>query len=342
LSWSIAHLAQAIPSPVPGPVATPRPGGPPGGGGSGPSIDLGPILSALNPEHLFGNFLLLLAQQLAAALATLWDGIWHSGANIFTYTAPALTYQFGPVAGLAAGMHLLIAGITAFAVVMAAASLTGRQVFGWGGDLGEYLGRVGLAATLANGAPFLISTAIDVNNRLCEAVGASSVARGFDGSPIFDNLTTGLLMLFVLWFGLQLGLKMLYRIGLLWILIVTAPLALACWAVPQAQWVATTWTRQFVGWTFGQVLVTIALKLGFENGPFGAGGSSEMGMLFSGVMVVLAIDLVDLLVYGSIPRFGVLRGASVVCRAAGAVGMTFVNAVPRAGALATQRRLPGF
>ena len=90
------------------------------------------------------------------------------------------------------------------------------------------------------------------------------------------------------------------------------------------------------------MLVTIALKLGFENGPFGAGGSSEMGMLFSGVMAVLAIDLVDLLVYGSIPRFGVLRGASVIYRAAGAIGMTFVNAAPRAGALANQRRLPGF
>jgi hypothetical protein len=35
---------------------------------------------------------------------------------------------------------------------------------------------------------------------------------------------------------------MLYRIGLLLILIATAPLALACWAIPQAQWVATTWT----------------------------------------------------------------------------------------------------
>ncbi len=128
------------------------------------------------------------------ALATLWDNIRHSGANIFTYTAPALRYQFGPVAGLAAGMHLLIAGIAAFGVVLAAASLAGRQLFGWGGELGEHLGRVGLAATLANGAPFLISSAIDLNNRLCEAIGAGSVPRGFDGSPISDNLTTGLLM----------------------------------------------------------------------------------------------------------------------------------------------------
>jgi len=96
-----------------------------------------------------------------------------------------------------------------------------------GGDLGEHLGRLGMAATLANGAPFLVSKAIDWNNLVCEAIGAKSVPRGFDGSPIFDSLTTGFLVVFVLWFGLQLGLKMLYRIGLLWILIVTAPLALA-------------------------------------------------------------------------------------------------------------------
>jgi len=343
LFWSVTHLAQAVtsPVPVPSPVATPRPGGPSGGGGSGPLIDLGPILSALNPERLFGNVLLLLSQQLAGALSRLWSDIWRSGANIFTYTDPALTYKFGPVAGLEADMHLVIAGITAFGVVLAAASLAGRQVFGWGGDLGEHLGRLSLAATLANGAPFLVSKAIDWNNLVCEAIGTKFVPRGFDGAPIFDSLTTGLLVVFVLWFGLQLGLKMLYRIGLLWILIVTAPLALACWAIPQAQWVATTWTRQFVGWTFGQVLVTIALKLAFENGPFGGGGSSEMGMLFSGVMVVLAIDLADLLVYGSIPRFGVLRGASVVYRGARVLGMTFVNSVPAAGAKASQPRLPG-
>jgi len=88
LSWSIAHLAQAVPSPVPSPVATPRPGGPPGGGGSGPSIDLGAILSALSPEHLFSNVLLLLSKQLAGALSRLWYDIWHSGFNILTYTDP--------------------------------------------------------------------------------------------------------------------------------------------------------------------------------------------------------------------------------------------------------------
>ena len=81
----------------------------------------------------------------------------------------------------------------------------------------------------------VFSVAVVALVALCAAIGGASVPRGFDGSPVFDNLTTGLLMIFVLWFGLQLGLKMLYRVGLLWILIVTAPLALACWAVPQAQ-----------------------------------------------------------------------------------------------------------
>jgi hypothetical protein len=60
--------------------------------------------------------------------------------------------------------------------------------------------------------------------------------RGYPADP----LSSSLLLLALLWFGLKLGLKMLYRLGMLWILITTAPLALACWAVPQAQWVATT------------------------------------------------------------------------------------------------------
>ena len=129
-----------------------------------------------------------------------------------------------------------------------------------------------------------VTLAIDLNNRLCEAIGGATL-RPIPGERSHDDLALLLLILGLLWFGLQLGLKMIYRIGMLWILIPTAPLALSCWAIPQTQWIARTWTRQFVGWTFGQVLVTIALKLGFVVGPFGPAGSSVGGLVFSVAMI---------------------------------------------------------
>ena len=57
-------------------------------------------------------------------------------------------------------------------------------------------------------------------------------------------------------------------------------------------------------------IVAIALKLGLSSGPFGGGGNSYAGLIFAIVMAALAVDLVDLLVYGSVPRFSAIRGFS--------------------------------
>ncbi len=326
---------QVAPAPSPGPSPIPRPPG--GGGGSGPGIDLSPIVNALNPAKLLDGVLERLAEQLNQFFGTVFDGLWHSGTNVFTHTPPELTYNLAPVHNLLLGMQLLIGAITAVGVVLAACSLAGRQVFGWGHDLGEHLGRLGLAAVLANGSFFITKTAIDWNNLLCDAIGFAPVPRGFTGF-ITDPLTMGVLTLIMLWFGLQLGLKMLYRIGMLWVLIATGPLALGCWAIPQAQWVATTWARQFFGWTFGQVLVTIALKIAFANNPFGTGG--PLALIFAVALAALAVDLVDLLVYGSTPRFSPVRAIGRVlslARLAGSIGGPV-----SAAALTKQRRLPGF
>jgi hypothetical protein len=335
LLFRLAQVPIAVPSP------TPRPGGGGGGGGSsGPIIDLGPLLDALNPKNLFADFLLHISQQLAEALQNIWDRLWH-GLNVFTYTAPSLSYQFAPVAELLIGMRLLVGAITAIGVVLAAAALAGRQVFGWGEDLGEHLGRLGLAAILANGAPLWVQQAIDLNNLLCNAIGGAPLSGGFRGYGV-DALSSSILLTALLWFGLKLGLKMLYRIGMLWILIPVAPIALACWAIPQAQWVARTWTRLFVGWTFGQVLVTIALKLGFTAGPFGPAGTSVGGLIFNIAMAAMACDLVDLLVGASGPHFGGSAGATFAFRAVSSIRSGVVTAYAKAGAAANQRRLPGF
>lgn len=303
-------------------------------------IDLGPLLDAVNPINLFSHLLEIVSQQLANALRTIWDGLWHSGVNIYTYTDPKLTYQFSTVADLLLGMRILVGAISGVAVVLAAASLAGREVFGWGESLGEHLGRIVLGAILANGAAVWVQLAIDLNNRLCEAIGGASLPSGFGGYGV-DPLSASILLSALVWFGLKLGFKMAYRIGMLWILIPVAPVALACWAIPQTQWVATTWTRLFIGWTFGQVLVTIALKLGTVVGPFGPAGASVGGVLFSIAMIAIASDAADLLVRAGRTNLATAGGASYVARAAFAIRTAVAAAYARVPA-SPQLRLPGF
>lgn len=237
-------FAQAVvgPSPVPMPQATVSGAGTNAGGGES-VIGLGPLLDALKPENLFGGMLTVIGGQLEDAATQLLDGLWHNDVNVFTYTAPELTYAFPPIDELLTVMRVLVAAVTAVAVVLAAASLAGREVFGWGDNLGEHLGRIGLAATLANGAPLWVKLAIDWNNALCEAIG--STALTLPGDRDHQTFAIILLILALVWFGFRLGLRMLYRIGMLWVLIPTAPVALACWAIPQTQWVAKLWTRLF-------------------------------------------------------------------------------------------------
>ena len=150
-------------------------------------------------------------------------------------------------------------------------------------------------------------------------------------------------MIALFFFGLKLGFKMAYRLGMLWILIPTAPVALACWAIPQTRLLAATWTRLFVGWTFGQVLVTIALKLGFVVGPFGPAGASVGGLIFSVAMFALASHAADLLVHGTGPRVDGSAGVRAVMTVATAARSAIMAAHSRAGATASlQQRLPGF
>jgi hypothetical protein len=69
-------------------------------------------LDALNPLHLFSDLPTILAQQVAEALQSIADRLWHSGINVFTYTDPSLTHSFGPVAAMLVSTRLLIAAIT--------------------------------------------------------------------------------------------------------------------------------------------------------------------------------------------------------------------------------------
>jgi hypothetical protein len=77
--------------------------------------------------------------------------------------------------------------------------------------------------------------------------------------------------------GLFLMIQMVVRLAMLDVLIVTAPLGLVCWVLPQTHAWAHLWTRAFISTVFVQFLQVLALGLGGgllvffpSDNPFGA------------------------------------------------------------------------
>jgi hypothetical protein len=127
----------------------------------------------------------------------------------------------------------------------------------------QVLPRVALAALAANLSLFFVQVLIDLNNALC---GVPSVALREVVTLLLNRSDSGLAFgILFLAFGvaaLLLIVQMLVRLAMLDLLIVTAPLALLCWALPQTQAWSRLWTRAFLSTVFVQFLQVLTLSLG--------------------------------------------------------------------------------
>jgi hypothetical protein len=161
------------------------------------------------------------------------------------------------------------------------------------------LPRVALAALAANLSLFFVQVLIDLNNALC---GLPSAALRQVLTLLLGRTDSGLAFgILFLAFGvtaLLLIAQMLVRLAMLDLLIVTAPLALLCWALPQTQAWSWLWTRAFISTVFVQFLQVLTLSLGgaligifqSENVFFGA-----MDLLIGLATVYLAIKVPGLI-----------------------------------------------
>ena len=110
------------------------------------------------------------------------------------------------------------------------------------------------------------TTLIDLNNALC-AVASDPFARVFGLLALNGSSGVSGVAFFALFmaFGvasLFLVIQMVVRLAMLDVLIVTAPLGLVCWVLPQTHAWAQLWTRAFVSTVFVQFLQVLALALG--------------------------------------------------------------------------------
>jgi hypothetical protein len=228
---------------------------------SGPSMDQikqqtpGLFLSAL------GGLLSALAQGLDDVLKV------ATGFNFLTQTPPGLSYSHPDVVRLWGSLRAAADAALALVAMVGGYNLMARRALAARSDGAlEFLPRLLVGALLVNTSLWWDSLAIDVNNALCQSIGAA----GFPGwGRIAGNLALDagvatswapgrllfvLSLLLYLVLCLLLAVQMLMRLVLVDVLLVVAPLGLLCWILPQTERWARLWSTTFVGAVFTQFL----------------------------------------------------------------------------------------
>jgi hypothetical protein len=132
----------------------------------------------------------------------------------------------------------------------------------------ELIPRVLLSGVMVNTSLNWGRFVIDMNNALCQRIGGAALP-GWDnaqhqvpgGGGVLLNLIA---MAIYLVMGLLLMGQMLMRLALVDALLVIAPLALACWVLPQTYGWARLWFNTFFATVFVQTVQVLVLRLGTD------------------------------------------------------------------------------
>lgn len=289
---------------------------------SGPSID---ELKQQAPDLLqsgLGGLLGGLAQGLSDVLGVV------QGFNFLTQTPPGLSYQHPDVRRLWNAMRTATnAALALIALVGGYNVMLRRQLATRSDGALEFLPRLLVGALLANTSMWWTSLAIDLNNALCQGVGAA----GFPGwgrivgtallgggtamlwTPA--RLLLALAMLLYLVLCLLLAMQMLMRLALVDLLLVLAPLGLLCWILPQTQRWARLWSSSFAGAVFTQFVQMVAMLLAGNLLVAAVPGTglagTALGPLLGMASVVLVLKLPGIVGHQLSDGWGTLRGVLV-------------------------------
>lgn len=247
---------------TPGPTATSIP--------HGSGSPLGP----LNPSNwlpdpktwaadIFSQVLVTFLRSIANGLHALVNGVMGSSLNFITRTPPAGSYDsptvhtlWNVVRGIADAALVLVALFAGFNVMA-------RQQLGSPyHDAMEVIPRLILGTLLVNTSLSWGQLAIDVNNALCQALGQTSLPAWQHADSLTQALVNVIATLIYLITSLLLVIQMLMRLALVDVLLITAPIGLLCWILPQTNSWARLWSTTFFSVVFVQFVQVVTLKLG--------------------------------------------------------------------------------
>lgn len=314
------------PEPDPPAVETPVDASPGGAGspaptGGGPSVldVLRPILDELT-ENIFIRALIRFAQSVVARLKDVVADVFRTGSgNFVTQTPPAVSYGHPTVQALAGSMRAVANAALALTVLVAGLNLVVREQIGAPYHAAMALfPRTAMGALLVNTSGWWTRLAVDANNALCAAIGGAELP-GFDRvDPARDVFLDLIVFVVYLVTCLLLLLQQLMRLALVDVLLVLAPLGLACWILPQTQSWARLWSSAFLATVFTQFVQVVTLKLGaslLTSGPQ-APDAAVVSLLLGLAVVWLTMRIPRLIVLDLESGFGL---AGLNSRVPGAV-----------------------
>jgi hypothetical protein len=181
-------------------------------------------------QDAFGALLQTFSDGIRSGMDALW------AANFITQTPRSLTYANEEIRGLHGIMQRAANAALVLIATMGALNALVRAHFGLRyHSLSEFVPRLLVGAILVNTALWWCQFAIDVNNALAAVIGDATPPNWNALNGVHQTLVDIVLGLVYVIVGLLLVLQMLLRLAWIDVLMVAAPLAAACWVLPQTQ-----------------------------------------------------------------------------------------------------------
>jgi hypothetical protein len=212
-----------------------------------------------------------IAQNIFNVLQPLVDAINQSSLNVITQTPAAGTYQNATVMQFTTwSIGVVNAAVAVFIVIAGYNIMIARQIGSDYYELMEFLPRLALAVLAANFSLFFIRLFIDLENALnldvislfSLTILSNTIVGIFHGNLLGAGLLAFVLAIILGVMDLLLAWQMLLRLALLILLIVLAPLAFLCGALPQTQGYLRLWLSTFAATVFIQFFQVSALAIG--------------------------------------------------------------------------------
>jgi hypothetical protein len=228
--------------------------------------------------------------------------------DIWRTTPPNLTYDQGSVRDLAQKIEAAALAFVALAILAQ----------GLGHALGQdlQLGRVALAIVLCIGNLTWWQIGIGLNNAITAAIGAPDLCGSLIRPHIAlqnpapasaaDQAAAALggpvVVIVYAFVSALLLISLMFRLGLLDVLIAVGSLALMCFASEQSEHIGQWYVRLSVGTIFGQVLLVVGLQV--------AGVLSGIGNGLAGTLMALVVLLLCRSLLGTLSSQNVQNGGS--------------------------------
>jgi hypothetical protein len=219
--------------------------------------------------------------------------------NVWTTTPDDLTWNNGPIRDLA-GVGLA----AALALIALAIFATGM-----GQALGQEAsyGRLIFAVVLSIGNLAWWQIGVRLNNAICASLQGPdlpSMIRAHLTTNLDPGTAVGTVILVLIYaiVALLLLFTLLFRLGLVDVLIAVGSLALLCYATPQTEHFASHYARLSAGILLSQILIVLGLRVASVLGTLGNGG--VVGTLISIVVLILVRSLPQTIIAGASQRQG--------------------------------------